>query len=127
ELVGAGHRGGVDDLLEARIGLGGSNVFPHRSAEQKALLHHDADLAAQMRQIELANIVSIDPHRAELYRVHAADQSGQRRLAGTAAADDAEHRPRRYSQRNIVEGRRSALAVAEDNMLELDCPCDWRL
>src|SRR5262245_63438221 len=79
-----------------------------------------------MRQIEFANIVSIDPHRAELYRVHAADQSGQRRLAGTAAADDAENRPSRYGQRHIIEGRRGALAVAEVNMLELDRPRDWR-
>src|SRR5438445_423112 len=79
-----------------------------------------------MRQVELADIVAVDPYRAELHRVHGADQPGQCRLAGAAAADNAEHRSRRYGQRYIVEGRRGALAVAERHPLELDLPRDLR-
>src|SRR4051794_7371213 len=103
----------MHNFLKAGIGLGHGNIFAHGPAKQEAMLHYNTDLAAQMRQIDLANVMTVDPHRAELDRMHGADQPGKRRLAGAAPADNTKYRSLRYRHRDIVERRGCGVAVTE--------------
>ena len=91
EFVGAGQLRGPHHLSEAGVALGAGDVFAHRAAKQEIILEHDAETAAQMGEIEFAGLDPVDAQQAARCRIHAADQPRQRRLAGTAAADDAKN------------------------------------
>src|SRR5262249_11559503 len=94
--------------------------------EEEAVLQHDSDLAAQMRQVDLADVVSIDAQGALLDRVHAADETREGGLPGTAAPDDSEDRAGRDGERDGGERRRQGRAVTEDDAVELDLTDDCR-
>ena len=99
-------------------------VLADAAAEQEILLQHHADAGAQMAEIELAQVVAVDAHGTRLDRVHAADEAGQRRLAGAAAADDAEDRAGADRDCQVIQRRCRVLAVAEADILEVDAALD---
>src|SRR5215470_3512308 len=56
ELVSARGCGYGDDLFERGVGFGRTDVFANRAAKEETLLQHDADLAAEVRQVDLADV-----------------------------------------------------------------------
>ena len=88
ELVGLGHPGRRLDLLVGGVGSSVGDVGPHRVGEEEALLEHDADLAAQRVQRDVAHVVPVDEDGAAVGVVEARDQHGDGRLAAPARTDD---------------------------------------
>jgi hypothetical protein len=66
EFVRAGELGDPDDFVQRGGRLSHRDVLAHRAAEQKILLQDDADLGAQVSQIELLQILAVDVHEAGL-------------------------------------------------------------
>ena len=60
ELRGAGQPGGMDRVRQRQAGAAGQDVFRDRAAEQEVLLQHHAEVAAQMRQVDVAQIDAVD-------------------------------------------------------------------
>jgi hypothetical protein len=87
-------------LLALRLGHAGDfqrqlDVLPHGlGRHQVEVLEDHADASAQGHQavfVELADVHLIDQHPPAARLLQAVDGADQRRLAGAAAADDAEH------------------------------------
>ena len=75
-------------LLFRRIGPADAQILRDRSVEQQTLLEHHADIAAQCRKLEGADVAAVDLDRARL-RIEAAVQQRQRRgLARAGRADE---------------------------------------
>src|SRR5262245_41434063 len=73
-----------------------------------------------MAQIDLPQVVPIDLHEAAVVTVDALQQSRQRRLAGPASADDAQHGPGRHLEGDAIERRNLRTAVCEADVVECD-------
>ena len=52
--------GGPNDLFKRGARLGSGDGFPNGAAEQEILLQHDAEIRAQMIDVDLAQIVAVD-------------------------------------------------------------------
>src|SRR5216683_4192272 len=102
EFVRAGELGGADDFVQRGGRLGHRDVLAHRAAEQKILLQYDADLRAQMREVELLQILAVDVYEAGLRPVEPLDQTGDGRLAGAAAPDDTDDPARLDGERDVL-------------------------
>ena len=72
--------------LERRVGRGGRDVVADGAAEQEVLLQHDADAAAQMGEVDVADVDAVEADHALLGRLDALDQARHRRLARSASA-----------------------------------------
>src|ERR1700730_3813744 len=105
EFVRAGELGGTDDFVQRGGRLGHRDVLAHRAAEQKILLQYDADLRAQMGEVELLQILAVDVYQPGLRPVETLDQPGDRRLARAAAADDADDLAGLDREGNILDRR----------------------
>ena len=75
------------------VGLGDRDIVAHRAAKQEILLQDDSDLGPQMGEVELFQILAVDFNEPGLRPVEPLQQSGNRRLARAAAADDADDLP----------------------------------
>src|SRR5262249_51221650 len=73
-----------------------------------------------MAQIDLPQVVPVDLHEAAVVAVDALQQPRQRRLAGPASADDAEHGPCRYLEGDAIQRRDLRSAVCEADIVERD-------
>src|SRR5438874_1691524 len=126
EFVRAGELGDPDDLVQRGSRLGHRNVLAHRAAKQKILLQYNADLRAQMSQIELLQILAVDVHKARLRAVEALDQPSYRRLARAAAANDADDLAGLDGERDFLDrwGRRTR--IVKRHTVELDVAADGR-
>ncbi len=60
QLVEADGAAGLVDLLVGGVGTRERHVRPHRAREQERLLRHDAELAAQRFERDVAQVVSVD-------------------------------------------------------------------
>ena len=60
ELVGAGRACRGDDVVERRVGPAVGDVVADRHREQERLVEHHADVVAQARQREVADVVAVD-------------------------------------------------------------------
>ena len=72
---------GVHHRLDRRGRVGDGDVLAHAAVEQQVLLQHHADLAAQLRGVDQADVDAVDQHPALLGRVQALHQLGQGALA----------------------------------------------
>src|SRR5471032_3298829 len=120
EFVGAGRRGGFEDFLEGGVGLGDHQVFTHGAAEQEVLLQDHADLAAQVRQLDLARVDAVEADNAFDHRIQTLDQLGQGGLARAAAADDADHGAGMDGERGAVQRQVLRARIAEHHVVETD-------
>ncbi len=92
------------------------DVVPHGlGRHQVEVLEDHADAPAQGHQavfVEVADVHLVDQHPAAAGLLQAVDGADQRRLAGAAAADDAEHLAALDRQVDIVQGlHRTLLAL----------------
>ncbi len=73
-----------------RVGLREADVRGDRAAEEERILEHDAELAAVGAELDVAQVVAVDAHRALIRVVVAADELRERRLAVPGLADERE-------------------------------------
>ena len=71
----------VGDHLVGRLRPREADVVGDRAREQERVLEHHAELAPVRAQLELAQVVTVDPDRAVVRVVEAADELRGRRLA----------------------------------------------
>ncbi len=107
-------------LLALQLGHAGDferqfDVLPHGlGRHQVEVLEDHADAPAQRHQpvfVEVADVDLIDQHAPAAGLLQAVDGADQRRLAGAAAADDAEHFPALDRQVDTLAGHPPVLAV----------------
>ncbi len=127
EVVGADRPGRGLDLGVGGVGSSVGDVVAHRAGEEEGLLGHDAELAAERAEVELAQVGAVDQHPSGRRVVEAGDELDDGRLPGAGLADqrdglargDGERRPRRAPRRPRCSGsgsarRRSAPRPAPD-------------
>ena len=105
-------------LLLGRIGLADAQVLGDRAIEQQHLLEHDADVAAQARQREPANVHAVDLHHARLRIEDAVQQRERRRFAGAGRADQRDGLAGQRGEAQVGD-RRPLAVVGERDVLEL--------
>ena len=64
EFLGAGKPRGMHRIGQGQAGAAGDDVVADRAAEQEVLLQHDAEALAQMAQVDLAQIRSVELQEA---------------------------------------------------------------
>src|SRR5438270_5702639 len=79
-----------------------------------------------MAQIDGAQIVAGDLHESGELAADALEKARDGRLAGAAAADDAEHRAGRYLEADAVEGGSLGAGIGEAHVIEADGAGDAR-
>src|SRR6266403_827191 len=102
-----------------------ANVCFDCTGEKERILEHDAELPAQILQIDGSNVLAVEKNLAALNIVKAQQQGDQGGLAGAGVSHDGEGLPGLHAKRNIsqnpifVGGLRS-VAIAEPNVAKLD-------
>ena len=119
ELVGVRELRRLHDL-----GVGGGrptvrDVVVHGAAEEHGVLQHEADLAAEPLDREVAQIDAVDQDLAAGGVVKARDHADDRGLAAAGRADDPHELARLDSGVNVLQHRRLGV-VGEGHVLELD-------
>ena len=105
------------DLLVARLGPAEADVLGDRRAEEERVLVHDADVPAQVGQLQVAHVLAVDEHGAAARVVEPRHEIGQGRLAAASVADErdgvagrdleahaSQHRPVDVAEPDVVEG-----------------------
>ncbi len=89
--------------LVAGIGPAVEDVVADRAVQQRGVLRHQADLAAQRILRDVGDVLPVDEDAAALDVVEAQQQVDQRRLAGARAADQPDLLAGRDGQRQILD------------------------
>ena len=79
--------GGLDDRVAAGVRVAVGDVVGDRVLEQDRLLEHDADLAAEAAERDVADVVAVDPDGARIDVPEPREQVHQGRLAAAVGAD----------------------------------------
>ena len=87
---------------------------------------HHPEAAAQMRQIDLAQIGAVDLEVAAVLAIDALKQARDGRFARAAAADEAEHGARRNLEGDAVKGGDLGPRIGEGEVLECDRAFEFR-
>ena len=115
-------------LLVGRLGLAEADVLGNRRTEQERVLVHDADVAAQVGELQVAHVLAVDEHRAAAGVVEARHEVGERGLAAPRVADErdrlagrdleahaSQYRPVDVAEPDVVEGDRARGACDLDS------------
>src|SRR5690606_18341144 len=86
EVVDAGGYGRAQDFLVRRAAAAGRDVLPHGTGKEPGTLQDRADVCAQVRRVDLADIRIVDEDRAAFRLIEAKDQARDRALARADAA-----------------------------------------
>ncbi len=105
----------------ARLGPRVAHVVGDRAGEEEGELRHDAQLAAILREVERADVASVEEQLAALELVETRDQLAQRRLARAGVADDSHALPGGDRQAEVAQ-HPLLLSVGEVELAELDAP-----
>ena len=117
-----GRAGGGLHIGEGRSRPGVGDVLPHRAAEQRGILGHDADGAPQIGEAERADVDAVEEHTAPVRVPEPGQQRDQRRLAPARGAHQRDHLTGRAGQVDALEdpGQRRVTLVPEGDALERD-------
>ena len=88
ELVDADVFAGLDQTLQGNVVVAHPQVGFDRAAKEVDILQHDADVLAQVALQVIADVDTIDQHRAALNVVEAADQTDDAGFARAGRADE---------------------------------------
>ena len=110
---------GPFDLLPRGLRVSEGDVFRDGHAEQEALLEDDANVPAQVVQIELSHVCPVHQHLPGLGVVESRDQAQERRLARPGRTENRDNLPRFGPEGDVLQYRIVGL-VAEANTLEFD-------
>jgi len=83
--VRPGHLGGVHNLLQLRLGTGEGDVLANRALEEEIVLQDDADPRAQMRGVDLLDVLVVDADDAGLRGIQLLQEPGDRGFARPTA------------------------------------------
>ena len=89
------------------------------AAEEEDVLQHDADVAAQLPEVPLADVDTVDAHVAAAHVVETRQQLDERRLAGAGRADDRDLLAGIHLERDVAQHPLLAF-VGEAHLVELD-------
>src|SRR5213082_1093356 len=117
EVVRVGGPGGGDDFIFARSRPGVGDILGDARREENRLLQDDGELVAQIGQVEVAQICSIQENLARGRVIETSQQIHQRGLAGAGGPGDAKARARFDFKRNVAQDR-PVLFVSEGNVAE---------
>src|SRR5579871_3272864 len=120
DKIGVGAVGGLPDLRFGRFAMAVGDVVAQGPGEQPGLLRHDADLAAQGVQADVARVYAVEQDATLRRIVEAGDQVYQRAFAGPAAPDDGDHLAGMDLEGDVLQNVRPIRAVAEGDVLEAD-------
>ena len=120
-----------NEVREARIGEHGNElavgeleqrveVLAKRALPELGVLRDDGHRLAQVVQAEGRDVDAVNVHSALGSFEYAEECEGKRRLAGARAADHADALVRARRERDVLEHRLEALAVARRVVAELD-------
>ena len=99
------------------------DVVVHGVREQEAVLEHDADVAAERVEGDVAYVDAVDGDRAVLHVVEAGEQQADRRLPRAGRTDQGDGLAGRDVQREVTQhGLRPEVAVR--HVVEVDGPAD---
>ena len=110
--------GGLDLLLGGVL-LGVEQVLPDRAVEEIAVLGHDADLLAQIAQIEVPHVHPRDRDPAAQHVVEPGDEVHDGGFAGAGGSHNGVHLPAGDGEVNVGEQRLLRI-VGEGHMLVAD-------
>src|SRR6267142_2242676 len=74
-----------------------------RAGEKERILKHNAELPAQILQIDGSNVLAVEKNLAALNIVKAQKQGNERSLAGAGVSHDGESLPRLHAERNVAQ------------------------
>ena len=105
------------DLVVARLRPAEADVLGDGGAEEERVLVDDADVPAQVGQLQVADVLAVDEHGAAAGVVEPRHEVGERRLAAAGVADEgdgvtgrdleahaSQHRPVDVAEPDVVEG-----------------------
>ncbi len=122
-MVGVGQTGGGKHFFVAGVPAAITDVLHHRGGEQERILQDDAQLLAQRRLLQAADVVAVDGDAAFIHIVEAAEQADDGGFAGTGGAHEGDGLARRGGQADILQHRLARL-ISEAYMLEDDLAAD---
>src|SRR6266446_1825183 len=102
-----------------------ANVCFDCTGEKERILEHDAELPAQILQIDGSNVLAVEKNLAALNIVKAQEQGNQGGLAGAGMSDDGEGLPGLdaegyIAQNPIFVGGLRSVAIAEPDVAKFD-------
>ena len=109
-------------MLVARAGRGEAQVVGDAAGEQERILQHDAELAAVVHEVDLAQVVAVHAHGALARIVEAPHEPRERRLAAARHADERDAGAGRDVEVDAVQDR--VAPVGERHALERDVALD---
>src|SRR5208337_2773656 len=118
EFLGAGQAGRPHGVVQRQPGTTGDDVVSNGAAEQEVVLQHNAQAAAQVAQVDGAQFGAVDSKETVVVPVDPLQQPGQRRLAGPAAPDDAQHGAGRNLEADAIKRRKPAAGVGETHVIK---------
>ena len=118
EFVGAGETRGVDDLLHGGVLLREGQVLADGAVEEVVVLQHDTDGGTQRRAVDLADVDAVILDDAGLERIEALDELGERGLAGTGTADEADGGTGRDVEVEVLDDHRGVRRIPEIHVLD---------
>ena len=92
-------------------------VLADRAREQHRLLEHDADIAPQGRQGQIANVVVVDADRAGLRIERAVKKTQRGGFSRTRRAHERHVLARQHRERHVLDGRALSV-IGETDILE---------
>src|SRR5207237_634264 len=117
ELVGVGGVRGGDDLLPCGTRGGVGDVLRDAGRKQDRFLQHDGKRAAQVGELVVAQIHTVEQNAAGRGVVEAREQADQRGLAGSRRPDHAEAGSRLDRERDVAQDG-SVRPIGERDALE---------
>src|SRR6266705_2493591 len=120
------------DFLESALDVGAVNPFRaethvrfQRAGEEKGVLQNDAEMAAEILEVEAANVHTVEKDFAALNIVETQKMLDDGGLAGAGVADDGEGLPGSNAEGNVAEhpvfiGRVLPAAIGEPDIAEFD-------
>jgi hypothetical protein len=103
KLVGIRRPGCGDDLVHRGLGVPVADVVQDRVVEEKRLLLHQGEMAAEALALNAPDVAPIEHHAPAERVVEAKQQAQDSRLAGSAGPAERNRLPRRDRDRNIVQ------------------------
>ncbi len=105
EFIGIGTAGGCLDFRQGCLGPAIADVGLHRATEQRGVLRHQGELAAQLVRVEGGNRLAIEQDAPLLWVVKTQQQIEQGRLACTRGANQGNGLPWFDGQAQAIDGR----------------------
>ena len=125
ELLGVGSlRRPLDFLARRASQVAVGDVVGHAVVEQRDLLGHQGDVAAQVAQAIILDFNAIKEDLAVIVLVKARNQVGQGRFAATGTADQGDHLPGLGDETDVIQHLLVGSGITEAQVAHFQAPAD---